>query len=142
MSRVLRLLCDPGRLEAIQGDLAELYGGRVSARYLWDVLNICVRQRRLRALVAALAALAIVGPVRRPASYTVNALDPAGQFELVIHEGRAVAATLGGTPVPERDLIQTGDTLVIRGGDNGADFRIAINPEGGITWYPRQSVLP
>ena len=80
MTRLLRWICDPAKLEAIEGDLAELYGDRRSWRYAIDVMS-----------------------------------------------------------VPERDLVQTGDTLIIRGGDHGADFYIAIKPEGGIEWYPRHS---
>jgi hypothetical protein len=144
MMRILRWICDPNSLEAIEGDLAELYGGRPSWRYLMDVLSVCLRQPRtaVRSLAAAFIVLLLVGPVAVPARYTVHAIDPAGAFELEIHRGRAVAATLDGAPVHERDLVQTGDTLIIRGGDHGADFRLAIKPEGGITWYPRRSVSP
>jgi len=142
MTTVLRWICDPNTLEAIEGDLAELHGGRVSWRYAMDVVSICIRQPRtaVRSLVAACIVLAITGPVTRPARYTVYATDPAGAFALQIRHGRAVSATLDGAPVRARDLVQTGDTLIIRGADNGADFRIAIKPEGGITWYPRHSV--
>jgi hypothetical protein len=145
MTRVLRWICDPHTLEAIEGDLAELRaGGRTGWRYVMDVASVCVRQPRstVRSTIAALIVLAVAGPVVRPARYTVHATDPAGAFTLEIHHGQAVAATLDGTPVAKGDLRQSGDTLVIRGGDNGADFRIAIKPEGGITWYPRHSVLP
>lgn len=71
MTRVLRWLCDPHTLEAMEGDLAELYGAgdRAGWRYVVDVVSVC-------------------------------------------------------------------------NGDNGAHFRIAIKPEGGITWLPRHSVLP
>ena len=144
MTRILRWICDPNTLEAIEGDLAELYGGRASWRYVMDVVSICVRQPRtaVRSMVAALIVLAVVGPVARPSRYTVHATDPAGVFALEIHKGRAIAATLDGTPVLAHDLVQVGDTLIIRGGDHGADFRIAIKPTGGITWYPRHSVSP
>ena len=144
MTRLVRWICDPHMLEALEGDLAELYGGRASWRYARDVVSLCVRQprRAVRFGAAALIVLTVAGPVARPNRYTVSATDPAGAFELDIHSGRAVAATLDGTPVLARNLVQTGDTLIIRGGDNGADFAIAIKPEGGITWSPRRSVLP
>ena len=144
MTRILRWICDPGKLEAIEGDLAELYGGRASWRSVVDVVSICIRQPRtaVRSLVAAAVVLVLTGQVVPPVRYTVYATDPPGDFALVIHDGRAVSATLDGSLVALRDLVQTGDTLVIRGGDHGADFRIAIKPEGGITWYPRRSVLP
>jgi hypothetical protein len=144
MTRLLRVLCDPHTLEAIEGDLAELYGDRMSWRYARDVLSLCVRRPRaaVRSLVAACIVLGILGPRTRPIRYAVYANDPAGEFALHIRDGRAVFATLDGAPVRERDLLQSGDTLIIRGGDHGADFRIAIKPEGGITWDPRRSALP
>ena len=144
MMRIVRWICDPHTLEAIEGDLAELYGGRLSWRYAMDVASVCIRQPRTgaRSLVAALIVLAVAGPVARPIRYTVYAADPAGAFALQIHHGRAVAATLGGAPVLARDLVQSGDTLIIRGGNHGADFRVAIKPKGGITWYPRRSASP
>jgi hypothetical protein len=146
MTRLLRWICDPSKLEAIEGDLAELYGagGRAGWRYVMDVMSICVRQPRtaVRSFAAAALVLVLTGPVEPPLRYTVHAIDPAGEFALEIHEGRAVSATLDGSLVALRDLVQTSDTLVIRGGDHGADFRIAIKPEGGITWYPRRSLSP
>jgi hypothetical protein len=143
MSRLLRWICDPTKLEALEGDLAELYGNEKSWRSVMDVVSVCVRQPRtaIRSALAAALVLMIVAPVRSSVHYTVEGVDPAGAFALEIHAGRAIRATLDGAPVLERDLVQSGDTLIIRGGDNGADFYIAIKPEGGIRWYPRHSVL-
>jgi hypothetical protein len=141
MTRVLRWICDPDKLEAIEGDLAELYGDRRSWRYAMDVMSLCIRQPRtaVRSFVAALIVLVLAGPIRPPVHYLVHAADPAGEFVLEIHAGQAISATLGGARVQERDLLQTGGTLIIRGGDHGADFHIAIKPQGGIEWYPRHS---
>jgi len=141
MTRVLRWFCDPHKLEAIEGDLAELYGERRSWRYVMDVVSVCVRQPRtaVRSFVAALVVLVLAGPIGSPVHYVVHATDPAGEFVLEIHAGQAISATLDGARVPARDLVQTGDTLIIRGGDDGADFYIAIKPEGGIEWFPRHS---
>jgi hypothetical protein len=138
-TRLLHWICDPAKLEAIEGDLLELYGDRPP---LGEVVSVCVRQPRtaLRSLVAAVVVLVLMSPYTPPIRYTVHATDPAGEFALEIIEGRAVAAHIGGAAVLAEDLVQRGDTLIIRGGDNGADFRIAIKPEGGITWYPRRSV--
>lgn len=96
MTRVLRWICDPDKLEAIEGDLAELYGERWSWRYGRDVVSLCMRLPRtaIRSFVAAVVVLALVGPVAPRVHYTVY----------------------------------------------GADFHIAIKPEGGIEWYPRRSV--
>lgn len=141
VTRILRWVCDPTKLEAIEGDLAELYQDRFSWRHLADVASVCVRQPRpgLRSLAATAILLAVTGRTGPPAHYTIYATDPAGRFTLEIHNQRVIAATVDGAPVRGEDVIQAGDTLIIRGGDGGADFRIAIKPEGGITWYPRQS---
>jgi hypothetical protein len=144
MTRLIRWLCDPAQREAIEGDLAELYGERFCWRYVVDVLSVCARQPRtmVRSLAAALLVLALIAPVTAPRHYTIRAADPAGAFMLEIHDGRAIAATLNDVPVPVRNLVQWGDSLIIRGGDHGADFRIALKPRGGIEWYPRRSVSP
>lgn len=141
IARLLRWICDPAKLEAIEGDLAELYGSRTGWRYVADVLSVCVHQPRteLRVLLAGLVVLVLTGPSGPPLHYTVQATDPAGEFALGIRKGRAIWASMNGTPVPAANLVQTGDMLVIRGGDGGADFYIAIKPEGGISWYPRHS---
>jgi hypothetical protein len=139
---ILRWICEPTKLEAIEGDLAELYPGRGGWRYLREVAGVCLRQPRtaVRSLSAAVLLLALTGRAGPPPHYTIHAHDPAGRFTLEFHRGRVITATLGGTAVPRDDVRQRGDTLVIRGGDNGADFYIAIHPErGGISWYPRQS---
>ena len=39
MTRLLRWFCDPDKLEAIEGDLAELYGDRRSWRYVIEVVS-------------------------------------------------------------------------------------------------------
>jgi hypothetical protein len=137
---LLRWICDPAKLEAIEGDLAELYQGRESWRYVREVAGICLRQPRtaLRSLAAAVIVFLVVGPVGPPIHYTVHASDPAGTFALEIQEGRVIAAMFDGTMWPSRDVVQMGDTLVIRGANHGADFLIAMKP-GGITWYPRSS---
>jgi len=140
-AHLLRWVCDPAKLEAIEGDLAELYGGHSGWRYVQEVVCVCLRQPRaaVRSFAAAVIALVLTSQAGPPARYTVHAADPAGEFALEILEGRAVSASLNGVRVPARDVVQHGDTLIIRRGDNGADFRLAIKP-GGITWYPRQSV--
>lgn len=140
-ARILRWLCDPAKLEAIEGDLLELYGGRASWRALADVASVCVRQPRtaLRSAAAALVLLALTGRAGPPPHYTIHATDPAGAFTLEVHRQRVIAATLNGAAVPLGDVRQSGNSLVIRGANHGADFYIAIKPEGGISWYPRQS---
>ncbi len=73
--------------------------------------------------------------------YVVNAVDPAGSFTLEIRDRLVIAATLDGTSVQPERVVQTGDTLVIRGGDHGRDFIIALKPRGGIRWAPRRPAL-
>jgi hypothetical protein len=142
MIRLLRWCCDPALLEAVEGDLLECYGALRGWRVLGAFVSVCARRPRagLRSLAAALLVLALTGAPGRPVHYTVYARDPAGAFALEIREGRAVAASFDGASVRVRDLVQSGDTVIVRGGDDGADFRIAIKPEGGISWLPRHSV--
>ncbi len=148
LATLLRWVCDPARLEAFAGDLEELYGERFVWRCAGDILSIGIRHSRLtasvhrttrRSLAAVVILLLLSG--RQPRSafhYTVHATDPAGEFTLEILDRRVIAATLDGAPVQAGHVVQTGDTLVLKGGDGGRDFRIAIRPLGGITWAARQ----
>ena len=144
LTTLLRWACDPAKLEAFAGDLEELYGDRFRWRCVRDVLSVClfhsrVNRRAVVALASTAMLLMITGP--QPPSafhYTVSAVDRVGAFTLEIRNRQVVGATLDGAPVSPEHVVQTGDTLVIRGGDRGRDFRIAINPQGGIAWAARQ----
>ena len=141
LSTLLRWACNPDKLEAFAGDLEELYGDRFQWRCVRDVLSICIRHSRtmLRSLAAAVVLLLLSGRQLPSAlHYTVHAMDPAGEFTLEILDRRVIAATLDGAPVDPEYVVQTGDTLVLKGADRGHDFRIAIKPQGGIIWAARQ----
>ncbi|HMG17130.1 MAG TPA: hypothetical protein VK573_00290 [Gemmatimonadales bacterium] len=148
LAALLRWACDPAKLEAFAGDLEELHGERVSWRCVRDTVSICIRHSRLtaplhrttrRSLIAAAILLLLSGRVPQSAfHYTVRATDPAGEFTLEILNARVIAATLDGMPVQPEHVVQTGDTLVLKGGDRGRDFVIAIRSQGGITWAARQ----
>lgn len=158
---LVRWACDPAKLEVLEGDLRELHdlrcrrqgSSRAGWRTLGDALSVCVRHSRLttpaarrRAVllgaVGAAAAIVALGadPARvgtAPLSYIVTATDPAGRFTLEIENARVVRATLDDLPVDPTRLLQAGRTLVIKGGDRGRDFRLALQPAGGITWTAR-----
>ena len=144
LTTLLRWACDPIKLEALAGDLEELYGNRLHWRCVRDVLSVClfhsrVNRRAVVALAMAAMLLMITGP--QPVSafhYTVSAVDPAGAFTLEIRDRVVIAATLDGATVRPDYVVQTGDTLVIKGGDRGRDFVIAIKAQGGIAWAARQ----
>jgi len=148
LANLLRWVCDPAKIEAFAGDLEELHGGRLSWRCVRDTVSICIRHSRLtapvhrttrRSLIAAAILLVLSGRVPQSAfHYTVRATDPAGEFTLEILDRTVIAATLDGTPVQPEHVVQTGDTLVLKGGDRGRDFVIAIKAQGGITWAARQ----
>lgn len=156
----VRWMCDPAKHEVLEGDLAELYAWRRAAwgsgpawrRTMRDALSASVFHSRLTsaaerhrlapwAVTAALTLIVVAAGVHGSAGsrYTVNASDPAGKFTLEIEGRRVLAATLDGVPVPPERLWQQGGQLVIRGGDGGRDFRIALKPEGGITWDARRT---
>ena len=148
---LVRWACDPAKVEVLEGDLLELAASRRPV--LGDALSACVLHsrfttpaaRRRAARVGALAAVAALlvfgaGPEHgstAPARYIVNASDPAGSFTLEIEHRRVVRATLNDVAVDPARLVQSGGTLVIRGGDRGRDFRLAVKPSGGITWTAR-----
>jgi len=152
LATILRWACDPDKLEAFTGDLEELYGDHFHWRCVRDVLSICIRHSRLsapahcttrRSLAAAVTLLLLLSGRHPPSAfhYTVYAMDPAGEFTLEILDRRVIAATLDGAPVQPEHVVQTGDTLVLKAADSGRDFRIAIKPQGGITWAARQPAL-
>lgn len=148
LGTLLRWACDPAKLEAFAGDLEELHGEHFSWRCVRDTVSICIRHSRLtapvhrptlRSLAAVLILLLLSDRVPQSAfHYTVRATDPAGEFTLEILDRRVIAATLDGMPVQAEHVVQTGDTLVLKGGDRGRDFVIAIKSQGGITWAARQ----
>jgi hypothetical protein len=141
LATLLRWVCEPDKLEAFAGDLEELYGDRFQWRCVRDVLSICVRHSRtmLRSLAAAVVLLLVSGQHAPSAfHYTVHAIDPAGGFTLEILGRRVIGATLDGTTLQPEQLVQSGDSLVLKGANRGRDFVIAIKPRGGITWTARQ----
>jgi hypothetical protein len=159
LATLVRWVCDPEKLEYLEGDLQEQReiraiqrGPRAAARwYVWNALSICLRQSRLHsasmrlrlltvaAAAAVVAILSVTGRTTAPTFYTIKATDPAGAFTLEIRDRRVVAATIDGNPVDPDRLVQSKTELVIAGADNGRDFRIALKPRGGIEWQARRA---
>ena len=154
MRVLLRLLswsCDPDKVEVLQGDVLELHargravvGHALSACLLHSRFTTAAARRRARrwgALGAAAAiALLAADPSRggaQPPRYVISAADPAGRFTLEIERARVVRATLDDVPVDPARLVQAGRTLVIKGGNRGRDFSVALSPSGGIRWEAR-----
>jgi hypothetical protein len=159
LATLVRWVCDPEKLEYLEGDLQEQreiraihQGPRAATRwYVWNALSICLRQSRLhstsvrlRLLTVAAAAvvltiLSLMSRSTAPTFYTISATDPAGAFTLEFRDRRVVAATIDGNPVDPERLVQSKTELVIAGGDDGRDFRIALKPRGGIEWQARRA---
>lgn len=76
------------------------------------------------------------GPVVSERSLEIRAVDPAGRFTVSLRDGRVVAATIEGIPIPERYLEQTTDSLHFLGPDGGSLFSVRVR-EDGITWEAR-----
>ena len=148
--RLLSWACDPDKVEVLQGDVLELHAqGRA---VLGHALSACVLHSRLTTAAArrrvlrwgalgAAAVIALLGadPDRGalPTRYVISAADPGGRFTLEIERARVVRATLDDVPVDPARLVQAGSTLVIKGGDRGRDFAVALQPSGGIRWEAR-----
>jgi hypothetical protein len=147
----VRRVCDPAKLEALEGDLIE----RSRAGWLaWaDALSIALYHSRLTtprarrrlsrfALVAGVVVVFALGldPTRArttPVRYLINASDPAGRFTIEIENARVIAATMDEMPVDPARLLQRDATIVIKDGNRGRDFEITLNPRGGISWAAR-----
>jgi hypothetical protein len=98
-----------------------------------------VRTRLAPAAVVALLALLLSWP--RPAAYydelVVSAVDPAGPFSLTIREGRLVAGTLSGEPLPPHRLQQSGRDLRIIAEDGSLLLALTFDPPGTVRWEAR-----
>lgn len=68
--------------------------------------------------------------------YTINAVDPAGEFTLTLLQGRALNATIDGRPVPHGELVQTGRRIRVLDGAQPI-LSVRLDGRGGISWQPR-----
>jgi hypothetical protein len=150
---LMRRVCDPAKLEMLEGDFLELHGEGAHGWRAWrDAASVVLlhsrfttpaarrRIARLALVTGAAAVIAVGADPRRanttPSRYTINATDPAGRFTLEFENERIVGATVNEVPIDPMRLVQSGSTLVIRGADGGRDFHVAIRP-GGISWEAR-----
>jgi hypothetical protein len=150
---LMRRLCDPAKLEALEGDFLELHGAGAHWWRAWrDAASIVLlhsrfttraarrRFARMALVTGAAAVIAVATDPRHaattPSRYTINAIDPAGRFTLDFENERVVGATMDEVPIDPVRLEQSGSALVIRGADGGRDFHVAIRP-GGISWTAR-----
>jgi beta-lactamase regulating signal transducer with metallopeptidase domain len=70
-------------------------------------------------------------------SYTVQAVDPAGNFTVSVGAARVIAATMDGAPVPAGRLVQRRDSLHILDAGGGRLLSVELRPTGGIRWNAR-----
>jgi beta-lactamase regulating signal transducer with metallopeptidase domain len=70
-------------------------------------------------------------------SYTVNAIDPAGEFTLSVENGRAVGATIAGSALPRQRIRQRGARVTLQADRPGETFSVRLVPSGGIEWPAR-----
>ncbi|HUF12983.1 MAG TPA: M56 family metallopeptidase [Longimicrobiales bacterium] len=131
-------------------------GSSLVARIRWLVTAQASPSRSRRSPIAA-ATLALAGVVTLAAGltttpdalaltraatpvgahmYTINAVDPAGEFTLTMRQGRALHATIDGQPVPQGALIQKGRDIRVLAGTRPI-LAVRLNDRGGITWQPR-----
>ncbi|CAN5655865.1 hypothetical protein BH23GEM9_BH23GEM9_23000 [soil metagenome] len=95
-------------------------------------------------VVATVAAAVLVShgisPEATPGYYDeliVTAVDPAGPFSLTLRNGRIVAGTVAGEPVPAERLRQTGNDIRIMHDDGRVLLALTFEPPGTVRWEPR-----
>lgn len=77
-----------------------------------------------------------------PFDYTVNAVDPAGEFTLSVAGGRVVRATVGGRRLAPSQIRQRGALVTLANDGPKPSFSVTLLPAGGIEWPARPPRAP
>jgi hypothetical protein len=117
------------------GFVAETFSVVVTAvRLYW-----CRSQLEAAAVLAvALLVLLLRGDARAAEDFVVKATDPAGEFTLVLRDGRAVAGTIDRQPLSREQLVHAGDSIRVLGATGAVLFAVAYDRDkSSIAWEPR-----
>ena len=110
------------------------YGSAVAFAGLAAIIaGVSLTAAKSESLTRAYAASAI-GP---DTVFTIRAHDPAGNFLVKMVRGRVVAIELEQEPVPVDRVLQSGDTVTVKGVTGGELLRIEVDPRGGLRWTAR-----
>ncbi|MBA2679618.1 MAG: hypothetical protein H0U76_14625 [Ktedonobacteraceae bacterium] len=67
----------------------------------------------------------------------IDAQDPAGDFSLLVRQGRVVEAKLGGSSVAIVHIDQHGEHVTLKSMAAGPAFDLIVKPHGRIQWVAR-----
>jgi len=73
---------------------------------------------------------------------TIHAHDPAGSFQVKIRGGQVLAISLGGEPVPPKQVVQRGDVVRVLGGSGRELLCLKVVAGAGISWEARPGGRP
>ena len=110
-----------------------------------SVLVTAVRLRlpapRLRwtaATAMALTLLLLRGSTGNAGSFEVTATDPAGEFTLVMRDGRAVGGSIDRQPLAPSQLVHAGDSIRVLAQTGTVLFAVEYDADrSAIAWEPR-----
>ena len=90
------------------------------------------------ATAIALMLLLLRGSPGNAGNFEVTATDPAGEFTLVMRDGRAVGGSIDRQPLAPGQLVHTGDSIRVLAQTGTVLFAVAYDPDkSAIAWEPR-----
>ena len=150
---VLRVL--PRRFRSRYGDeMVEIAAERIavggfivllseSGSVLLTAARLRLRRPQLEltaALAIALMILLLREDVSAAGDFEVKATDPAGEFTLVLRDGRAVAGTIDRQPLSPHQLVHAGDSIRVLAKTGAVLFAVAYDRDrSSIAWEPRSA---
>ena len=86
----------------------------------------------------ALTLLLLRGRPGNAGNFEVTATDPAGEFTLVMRDGRAVGGSIDRQPLAPNQLVHAGDSIHVLAQTGSVLFAVAYDPDkSSIAWAPR-----
>ena len=106
----------------------------VAARLRWQR----PRLQWTAAVAMTLTLLLLRGSTGSAGSFEVTATDPAGEFTLVVQNGRAVGGSIDRQPLTPGQLVHAGDSIRVLAQTGNVLFAVAYDPDkSSIAWEPR-----
>ncbi|HEX6063559.1 MAG TPA: hypothetical protein VFZ04_05020 [Longimicrobiales bacterium] len=143
----------PRRFRERYGDeMTDIAVDRIAAggitAWLAECASVLVAAVRLRlhapqlqwtaATAMALTLLLLRGSTGSAGNFEVTATDPAGEFTLVVRDGRAVGGSIDRQPLAPSQLVHAGDSIRVLAQTGSVLFAVAYDPDkSSIAWEPR-----